>query len=262
VLLVRLPAVEHETTEEKAPSLWQDTVAGWRYIVQRRGLLYLAVNGAAVSFSVGMAQIVITPLILDFAGPTTLGAIFSVGGLAMLTGGLVMAAWGGPRPQVRSLLWFGLSQSVSLLVIAARPNVYTVGLGVFGLLASIQFVLGSSAAIIRAQVPHDMQARVFALSRFVAWSTLPFAYFAAGPLASGVFEPLLRPDGALAGSVGRVIGTGPGRGIAFQLIVLAVVFAVAVLVMYANPGLRHVEQEPTADATAAAQEELTVKEAT
>lgn len=235
-------ASQHQDEAEK-PSLWRDTVAGWKYVMANRGIFYLAVNGAATSFSIGMTQIVITPMVLDFASARVLGVIFSVGGLAMLVGGLVMSAWGGPAKKVRGVLWFGIAQSVGLVVVAFRQNAVSISVGIFVILFSIQIVRGCSDAAIRAHVPDDKQARVFAMSRFIAWSTLPLSYLAAGPLASGVFEPLLRPSGSLAGSVGSVIGTGKGRGIALMLVVLAVLYLLSVLISYSNPRMRNVEKE-------------------
>ena len=44
------------------------------------------------------------------------------------------------------------------------------------------------------------------------------AYALSGVLADHVFEPLLARQGALAGSVGKLIGTGQGRGIGFMLV--------------------------------------------
>ena len=48
------------------------------------------------------------------------------------------------------------------------------------------------------------------------------AYVVAGPLADGVFEPLLRPGGSLSGSIGTLIGTGAGRGTALLIATLGV----------------------------------------
>jgi len=39
----------------------------------------------------------------------------------------------------------------------------------------------------------------------------PLAYLLAGPLADRVAEPLMAEGGALAGTVGRVLGVGSGR---------------------------------------------------
>ncbi|MFO8150791.1 MAG: hypothetical protein R6T93_10875, partial [Trueperaceae bacterium] len=72
---------------------------------------------------------------------------------------------------------------------------------------------GCSQAIWQNKTAPDVQGRVFAVRRMIAWSSMPLAYLVAGPLADHVFGPLLDEGGALVGSVGRIIGTGEGRGI-------------------------------------------------
>src|SRR5690606_22451297 len=63
---------------------------------------------------------------------------------------------------------------------------------------------------------------VFAVRRMIARIATPLAYLLAGPLADDLFEPMLADGGALASTVGRVIGVGPGRGIAFLYVMLGV----------------------------------------
>ena len=252
-LIVRFPELNRESEEDGAgSSLWRDTVAGWNYIVTYRGLLFLFLVGAATSFSVGLAQIVMTPLVLSFASPAFLGAIFSVGGLGIFLGGAAMAAWGGPKRRALGVLVFGVAQSISLLVVGFKASTVLISVGIFGYLFAIQFVRGCTAVIIRTHVPDAMQARVFALNRFVAWSTLPLSYLLAGPLVN-VFEPLLRPSGSLAGSVGEIIGVGSGRGMAFLLITIGVGYLVVVVASYLNPRMRNVEQEMTEAAARSAE---------
>jgi hypothetical protein len=40
-----------------------------------------------------------------------------------------------------------------------------------------------------------------------------------------VFDAMLTPDGRLAGTVGAVVGTGPGRGIGFMYVAFGLVMA-------------------------------------
>ena len=84
---------------------------------------------------------------------------------------------------------------------------------------------------------------MFAVRRMIAWMSLPLAYILSGPLADRVFEPALEEGGSLAGSVGRVIGVGDGRGIAFLYLILGVLILLAVLAAYLYPRLRNVEIE-------------------
>ena len=77
----------------------------------------------------------------------------------------------------------------------------------------------------------------------IAWSSLPLAYLAAGPLADHVFEPLLDIDGPLANSVGQIIGTGQGRGIGLLYIILGTIILLATAVAFLHPRLRKIDTE-------------------
>jgi hypothetical protein len=73
--------------------------------------------------------------------------------------------------------------------------------------------------------------------------SLLLAYLVAGPLADRVFEPLLTINGPLAGSVGKIIGVGPGRGIGLLFIIMGMLLIVAIITCYLSPRLRRVESE-------------------
>lgn len=121
----------------------------------------------------------------------------------------------------------------------------TGGLGILagGLLFTMPIINGSSQAIWQSKVPPDLQGRVFSVRRMIAWSTLPLAYMIAGPLADNVFKPLLAEGGALAGSVGLVLGVGPGRGTGLMFVVIGFLAILAAGSGYLNPRVRKVEDE-------------------
>ena len=52
-----------------------------------------------------------------------------------------------------------------------------------------------------------------------------------------------RENGLLAGSVGQVIGVGPGRGIGLFITILGLLAAAAALVAALNPRIRQVDDE-------------------
>jgi MFS transporter, DHA3 family, macrolide efflux protein len=58
-----------------------------------------------------------------------------------------------------------------------------------------------------------------------------------------VCEPLLRQDGPLAPTVGRVIGVGPGRGIGFLFIIMGFLTLLITIAGYLYPRLRMLEDE-------------------
>jgi DHA3 family macrolide efflux protein-like MFS transporter len=84
---------------------------------------------------------------------------------------------------------------------------------------------------------------VQAIRRLLSWSSVPLASLVAGPLTDHVFRPLLVQGGPLAGSVGRIFGVGPGRGIGlfFSLLGLGTLLMIAVAWLY--PPLHRLEDE-------------------
>jgi DHA3 family macrolide efflux protein-like MFS transporter len=77
----------------------------------------------------------------------------------------------------------------------------------------------------------------------VAQSVALLATMTAGPLADHLFEPWMAPGGALAGTLGAVIGTGRGRGIALMFLLLGLAQWVGVAVLLLSPRVRNVQEE-------------------
>jgi hypothetical protein len=204
------------------------------------GLLALA---AAINFLWGMVGALITPMILGFASSELLGFIISIAGLGMLTGGLVMSTWGGPERRINGMLAFEFLSGICFLLIGLRPSFWLTALGAFGAHVTIAIVSGSGQSIWQSKVAPEVQGRVFATQQMVARTTSPLAYLLAGPLADRVFEPLLAHSGPLAGSIGHVVGTGPGRGIGLMFLLMGAAKMAVTLVGYAQPRIRLVEDE-------------------
>jgi hypothetical protein len=175
--------------------------------------------------------------------PDVFGYLASIVGIGMLVGTLVMSAWGGPRRRVNGVLGFLMVAGAAMILMGLRPSIPLMAVAGFGLMFTMPIINGSSQAIWQSKVPSDLQGRVFSVRRMIAWSTLPLAYLIAGPLADNVFKPLLTEGGALAGSVGRVLGVGPGRGIGLMFVVIGFLAILAAGSGYLNPRIRRVEDE-------------------
>jgi len=244
LLAVRVPRPEPTTAGlEGRGSLWREAAFGWTYIHARPGLLALLIFFAGGNFFASIAQIAYTPLVLSFAGTEALGTVLSAGGVGMLGGSIIMSAWGGPRRRIHGVLAFWLFIGFGMMIAGARASVALIAASVFAIATCVPIVNGCSQALWQVKTPPDIQGRVFATRRMIAWSTPPLAYLAAGPLADRIFGPLLEDHGLLAGSVGRLIGAGPGRGLGLLLIVLGLAVTMIVFAGYLYPRLRLVEEE-------------------
>jgi len=73
---------------------------------------------------------------------------------------------------------------------------------------------------------------------------MPLAYLLSGPLADHVFIPLLDEGGRLAPTaLGRLLGTGPGRGIGLMFVLAGLLVVAVSLGAYLYRPLRRVESE-------------------
>lgn len=242
VRIPRPPAEAEDTAEER--SLLRDALFGWQYLRARRGLFGLLVVFAAVNFTFGMVQVGLTPLVLSFADAAALGVVLSIATAGMVVGGLGVVAWGGPRRRRMRLIFTMLVVQGSILFLGGlRPSLHLIALAAFAYTFCQPVILSSSQAIWQTKVAPALQGRVFAIRRLVARSSLPLAYLGVGPLADHVLEPWLAPEGALAGTVGRVIGVGPGRGLGFLFVILGASTLLVLAAGYAYRPLRELEDE-------------------
>jgi len=224
-------------------SLWREAVSGWSYIRARPGLLGLLGFFAGSYLSIGIVQVLLTPLVLSFTTPAVLGTLLSASTSGLLLSGVAISVWGVPRQRVLAILGGTLIQGLALFAGGLRPTALLVGVGTFVALCCTPVVRACSEVLWQTRVEPDLQGRVFAMRRMIGGSTLPLAALVAGPLADHVFNPLLLPGGALAGSVGRLIGVGKGRGIGLLFVVLGALTVATVVIGFLSPRLRRLEVE-------------------
>ncbi|MGC9469220.1 MAG: MFS transporter [Anaerolineae bacterium] len=244
LLMVRFPAPE--TTEEgrKAKgSLWKEAAYGWTYIRKRPGLLGLLLTFAGLNFLVNITFALYTPLILGITTADVLGYLNSIGGLGMLVGTLVMSTWGGPRRRIYGIFVAEMVLGLTTALFGLRLSIPLMAINNFLFMLAMPISNGCSQAIWQTKVAADIQGRVFAARRAIAFSIIPIAYAIAGPLAEKVFEPWMAEGGALAATLGPIIGTGPGYGIALIFVVAGALYMLGVLVILLHPRIRRLELE-------------------
>lgn len=244
LLFVRFPDAKTEAFPvEGKTSLWREVLEGSTYIFGRPGLFALLIVCAINNFVFGLIEVLFPPLVLSFSSVTVLGTIQSLGGAGMLIGSVVMSIWGGPRTLIRGVFGFIFLYQLCILAFGFRTSFALFAVANFLLFFSLPFINGYSDAILLRKVPPAIQGRVFATLQMIAFSCIPLAYVVAGPLADRIFEPLMAADGLLAGSVGQIIGVGPGRGIGLLFITMEIIAIIVTVAIYRYPRLRFVERE-------------------
>ncbi|HLE38968.1 MAG TPA: MFS transporter [Acidimicrobiia bacterium] len=240
--VVRFPRPEgHAATS--TGSMLGDAAAGWRYVRERGGLFGLLWVYAGVNFSLSFGNVLFIPLVVAFASESAAGGVLSAAGFGAVAGSVAVSAWGGPKKRVRGTMIAIVGAGLGVALAGVRPSLVLVAASAFALMAMVPVANTSSQVLWQLKVPPAMQGRVFAIRRMISQAISPIAILASGPLADRVFEPLMAEGGALAGSVGSVIGVGPGRGVGLMFIVTGLLTALLGVVGYLAPRVRNIETE-------------------
>jgi len=224
------------------PKLRDQLTYGWRFIRKGHGLLAMLSIFTLLSFFVNIAVVGATPLVLSFASPAQFGVIAAAGGAGMVAGGLLVTIWKGPARRVPLMLTALCGSGVFIALYGVRPWPVLVAVGQFGFFFCLPIANSMGAGIWQRRVPAESQGRVFSVRRMLAQFVVVVAILIAGPLIDHVFKPLLTRHGSLAGSLGQVLGTGPGRGIGLLFVVLGLAMLITALAGLASPALRAVQQ--------------------
>jgi len=244
MFFVRIPNPPRtEDGHQAKGSVWKEMKFGWDYIVARKGLLSLLMFFLAINFLGGVMQPLFVPLILDRWQADVLGYLSTIMGVGMLAGTLVMSAWGGGKRKVYTLLSAGFVSGLFLAAVGFSLTVPLLAVCGFGFMFTVPFMNACSQAIWQSKVAPDVQGRVFAVRRAIAWSSQTVAPLLAGPLADGVFKPAMSAGGFLTPTFGPIIGVGASRGIGLLISLLGVLSVLVAVGAFITPPIRHVETD-------------------
>lgn len=242
--MIHIPRPAQTAERTGRMNFWAELSAGFRYIQERRAFVTLISLYALILFLLpGMGYSLITPLVLSFAGEKILGLILAAYGVGSIVGGVFLASRRGNGRRMDSILTAMLVAGLAAILIGLWENPWTIGAGVFLTGLSFVFVTGMNQVIWQVKSAPHLQGRLFAIMGTLAVGGQSMGILFAGPLASRVFQPLLERGGALANSIGVLVGIGAGRGMAFMFILLGFVVLGVALVSWLNPSIRLLEDQ-------------------
>jgi DHA3 family macrolide efflux protein-like MFS transporter len=249
LLAIAIPQpARSDAAAEGTGSLASEIRTGWRYFLARKALVTLVLFYAALNFSVGYVDALLTPMVLSFASAQALGLVVAALGVGTILGSLLLTTWGGPRRRIHGLAGFALPLAVFLCLGAVRPNVPLIMVAALGFMLCFTIIDGTTRSVLQLEVEPALQGRAFATFNMVTSAGMCLAYAVAGPMADRFAEPLLREGGGLAGTAGAVIGVGPGRGMALLVLLLGLVMLATAVAGYLRPELRGLPDRPVGQA--------------
>jgi DHA3 family macrolide efflux protein-like MFS transporter len=170
-----------------------------------------------------------------------MGYIMTIIGFGVLAGTLVMSAWGGGKRKIYTLLGGGAISGLFLCIGFLRPSLPLLIVCGFFFMFAGPFTNACSQAIWQSKVAPDVQGRVFAVRRAIAWSVNIAAPLLAAPLVDYVFKPGMVAGAWLANILGPIFGVGASRGTAVLLSLMGLLSMIISLVAIAIPRIRRVE---------------------
>ncbi|RXX41592.1 MFS transporter [Streptomyces alfalfae] len=219
-----------------------EAVDGLRYLFRHASLRDMTVNFCTVNLVMVFGFAVIQPMVLLKSGNGALAAVNSAIGVGGVVGGLLMAAWGGPKNRGR-----GMMLGIVGMCLTAQLAMSLAG-GVAGwcaamLLGSLLMTLvnASMQAIVQTKVPHEWQGRVFGAVMFLSQISVPVATAVSGPLADHVFEPQAADGAGVFVLIGPLFGDGPGSGMAGMLFLAGVAGLAVALWGLASRSIRDID---------------------
>jgi DHA3 family macrolide efflux protein-like MFS transporter len=246
LVAVTIPRPESTTEGEVGKgSLLHEAAYGFKYIFARRPLLALLLTILLLNLVQGLSGgALLAPMILARTGDNSvaLGSVESAWAVGGVLGGLLMSAWGGPKRRIRGMLLGWMVFAVFGQVLLGLGRGLVLWLPAVAVAAmSFPISQGCSNAIWQAKVAPDVQGRVFSARRFIAWFVDPISPIIAGALADALTEPAMQSQTWLSDTFGRLVGTGPGSGMALQFILSGVGWVAIVAVAGLIPVVRNVE---------------------
>ena len=220
---------------------WQQVAGALRFLRQRPGLLWLVLYGAALNFLLNGPLGLSIPYLLAVTGSErAMGTLMAVQSLGAFAGAAVIAAWGGTRPRIHTLLPGYLLAGVMFLFYATARHPVLLGASLFLLMMPLPMGNALFVSLLQSKVPPDVQGRIFALNNQLGFIGATASFLLVGPLVDRVLVPAASRPGWTA--VAPLVGRGAAGGMGLLLFAAGILLLLVTLALYATPAVRHVEQ--------------------
>ena len=209
----------------------QDMKEGLRVIITDKGITILILLLSMVTFFVGILQTLLTPMMLNITDASTLGTVLTLSSVGMLLGSMLMGI-ANINKNYTNMVSIALAVAgLFFALMGVSTSTFFITAAGFLFFAALPFINTGAEVLLRRNIPEDTQGRAWGLISIISQLGYILAYASTGLLADHVFTPLLMPEGALASTIGRLIGTGSSRGIGFMFILSGIfVMVLAILV--------------------------------
>jgi len=238
-LIVRSGLVSKKIEQNK--SFLREFKAGWSALSGNRGVLLLVIMTSLLTFFLGFIETLSLPMILSFSDSVVAGTLQTAVASGMLVSSLLIGFLSIKKGYVKILSVSLFFAGVFMMMFGLRENILLIGISGFLFFGMMPFANTSLDFLVRTNIENAVQGRAWALIGLISQLGFVLAYAISGVLADYVFTPMLLDNGILADSVGKIIGTGSGRGTGFLIIIAGMLLSVTAGLIYNIEWIRKLE---------------------
>ncbi len=214
---------------------------GLKYIVKNKGVANLVLLMAFMCFFIGFIQTLMIPLLLPIGSVKTVGFMESVSAMGMFVSSIVISILGIKRNYSKILIVSLVVCVCFMALIGTSTYVEFILTACILFFATLPFINTCAEVLIRLSIPNQVQGRVWGLISLLTQIGYVIAYATSGILADNIFEPMMQESGVFSDSIGKLIGTGEGRGIGLMIIIAGILMVVAALILGSKKSIREME---------------------
>jgi MFS family permease len=228
----------------------------WRALIEwlrgaGRPFVTLLAAMSCLNFLLAFFNVAALVLATEVGGAARAGLVLGAGGAAMIIGSLISGQRGVGADRVGTIGRCLAAVGIGFCVASSVSSIAIVMLGIALALGSVPVLSASGATLFQERVPASMHGRMFALRSSIARALEPLGSVAAGFVVARLAEPAVRADGALASTVGAIIGTGDGRGAALVIGCVGILVVLIATFVLASTSLRPLRRLPAHDTNGA-----------
>jgi len=226
LFFIQIPPVPSDDSRKKVPFL-KSCFEGLNFLKEHKALLKIILFFSLVNLLAYLSDYGILPaMILARSGDnrSVLGMVSSFVGIGTLAGSIIVTMAKPAKSKTR-VIFLSLAASFFLadVLCAVGQNAWVWVFAAFAGNLPIPFVTANMTAIMRTNIPAQMQGRVFSTRDTLQYFTIPLGLFLGGVLADKVFEPFMQTISPFRQFLSVLVGTGKGSGMAVIFFIAGIV---------------------------------------
>lgn len=208
---------KNNTSQEKKDKM--AFAQNWKILRQYPGMPYLFLFMMSLMVFWGLFTVLVTPLIVDFAGAEGLGTVFSIAGIGLMLGSMLFMRIPKSTNLIQLLLCMETISALAFFLMGFQPSLGLVLVGAVIAHLSLAVIHSGNRVIWQTTISNPEQGSAFGLLETGTNAGRLLGVLIAGPLVDLVFSPLYAKTYWMQNIVGG--GTNLNRGIAVFILLIA-----------------------------------------